>query len=178
MNRMWGRPAILRGLFCGLVLGLTSCGDFDDVEGFPEEFGEVTSALTTAARHSLLITHLKVVESAPFALCDASTIAPEDLCESEVHGGLGDPNRPTLYGHAIAFNENQRWYYVPQQRPDGAEMQIEFLPVRAHEFRCERAHPRRKLKYGFNHRYHDSVRDALRIIRSGELGGVLNLRGV
>ena len=61
---------------------------------------------------------IKVVESAPFALCDASTIAPEDLCDSEVRGGLGDPNRPTLYGHAIAFNENQRWYYIPQQRPD------------------------------------------------------------
>jgi len=42
----------------------------------------------------------------------------------------------------------------------------------------ERRHPALKLKYGFNHRYHDSVRDALRIIRSGELGSVLNLRGV
>jgi len=42
----------------------------------------------------------------------------------------------------------------------------------------ERDHPRLKLKYGFNHRYHDSVRDALRIIRGGELGRVLNLRGV
>lgn len=42
----------------------------------------------------------------------------------------------------------------------------------------EREHPSRKLKYGFNHRYHDSVRDALRIIRSGELGAVVNLRGV
>ena len=31
--------------------------------------------------------------------------------------------------------------------------------------------PGQKLKYGFNHRYHDSVRDALRIIRAGELGG-------
>jgi predicted dehydrogenase len=35
-----------------------------------------------------------------------------------------------------------------------------------------------KLKYGFNHRYHDSVRDALAIVRSGELGRVLNLKGV
>ena len=43
---------------------------------------------------------------------------------------------------------------------------------------CERAHPGLKLKYGFNHRYHDSVREALKIARSGELGEVINLRGV
>ena len=34
------------------------------------------------------------------------------------------------------------------------------------------------LKYGFNHRYHDSVREALRIIESNEMGEVINLRGV
>jgi len=44
--------------------------------------------------------------------------------------------------------------------------------------RCERRHPGLKLKYGFNHRYHDSVRDALALVRSGELGPVINLRGV
>ena len=43
---------------------------------------------------------------------------------------------------------------------------------------CEREHPRQKLKYGFNHRYHDSVREALRIIGSDELGAVINMRGV
>ena len=43
---------------------------------------------------------------------------------------------------------------------------------------AEARQPGRKLKYGFNHRYHDSVRDALRIIRSRELGDVINLRGV
>lgn len=42
----------------------------------------------------------------------------------------------------------------------------------------ERKSPGLRLKYGFNHRYHDSVRDALDIIRSGELGAVVNLRGV
>ena len=35
-----------------------------------------------------------------------------------------------------------------------------------------------KLKYGFNHRYHDSVCEALRIIKSGELGEIVNLRGI
>lgn len=42
----------------------------------------------------------------------------------------------------------------------------------------ERQHPGLKLMYGFNHRYHDSVRDGLRIVRSGELGRIINLRGV
>ena len=32
--------------------------------------------------------------------------------------------------------------------------------------------------YGFNHRYHESVRDALRLIQSGELGHIINMRGV
>lgn len=42
----------------------------------------------------------------------------------------------------------------------------------------ERENPGKKLQYGFNHRYHDSIRDALRIIRSGEMGNLINLRGV
>lgn len=42
----------------------------------------------------------------------------------------------------------------------------------------ERDRPGQKLKYGFNHRYHDSVRDALAIMQRGELGRPINLRGV
>jgi len=44
--------------------------------------------------------------------------------------------------------------------------------------RTERQCPGLKLKYGFNHRYHDSVQDALEIITSGSFGRVINLRGV
>jgi predicted dehydrogenase len=43
---------------------------------------------------------------------------------------------------------------------------------------CERQHPELKLMYGFNHRYHESVQDALKILRSGELGHVINMRGM
>ncbi|MGE5503027.1 MAG: Gfo/Idh/MocA family protein [Actinomycetota bacterium] len=43
---------------------------------------------------------------------------------------------------------------------------------------AEKRHPDLVLKYGFNHRYHDSVRDALAILASGEFGRVLNMRGV
>ena len=43
---------------------------------------------------------------------------------------------------------------------------------------CEKQHPGLKLKYGFNHRYHDSVRDALQIMKKGALGKIINLRGI
>jgi predicted dehydrogenase len=42
----------------------------------------------------------------------------------------------------------------------------------------EATKPHLKLKYGFNHRYHDSVKEALRIVESKELGSILNMRGV
>jgi len=42
----------------------------------------------------------------------------------------------------------------------------------------ENKHPDQKLMYGFNHRYHYSVVETLRIIKSKELGEVINLRGV
>jgi hypothetical protein len=61
---------------------------------------------------------ISVVRRAPFAVCDARTVDASDMNDSEVRGGLGDPNRPTLYGFAVAFNPEQRWYYVPQMRPD------------------------------------------------------------
>jgi predicted dehydrogenase len=43
---------------------------------------------------------------------------------------------------------------------------------------CERKNPEFKLMYGFNHRYHESVQDALQMIRSGDLGRIINMRGV
>jgi predicted dehydrogenase len=43
---------------------------------------------------------------------------------------------------------------------------------------CEQRHRGQKLKYGFNHRYHESVIDALRLVQAGDLGKVINLRGI
>jgi predicted dehydrogenase len=48
----------------------------------------------------------------------------------------------------------------------------------ARVIRCEKTHPGLKLMYGFNHRYHESVVEALRIVRSGEMGKVISMRGV
>ena len=44
--------------------------------------------------------------------------------------------------------------------------------------RVERQHPDRKLKFGFNHRYHAGIQEAKRIIDSGRLGHLLWMRGV
>ena len=43
---------------------------------------------------------------------------------------------------------------------------------------AEKKNPQCRLMYGFNHRYHDSVQDALKIIRSGRYGNIINMRGV
>jgi len=67
----------------------------------------------------------------------------------------------------------QRGLHVFCEKPPGRN-----LDDIARVIEVERGVPQVRLKYGFNHRYHDSVRDALRLIRSGELGRVINLRGV
>ena len=43
---------------------------------------------------------------------------------------------------------------------------------------CESKFPKLKLMYGFNHRYHSSIKQALEIIDSKELGNIINIRGV
>lgn len=48
----------------------------------------------------------------------------------------------------------------------------------ANVIECQNKHPELKLMYGFNHRYHESVQDALKILRSGELGNIIHMRGV
>jgi predicted dehydrogenase len=67
----------------------------------------------------------------------------------------------------------ERGLHVFCEKPPGRSVE-DIEAVRA----VESQRPGQKLKYGFNHRYHDSVRDALRIIRSGEMGRVLDLNGI
>ncbi len=43
---------------------------------------------------------------------------------------------------------------------------------------CEKKNPALKLMYGFNHRYHNSVQEALTLIKSGDMGNIINMRGV
>ncbi|MDD5240744.1 MAG: Gfo/Idh/MocA family oxidoreductase [Sulfuricella sp.] len=67
----------------------------------------------------------------------------------------------------------ERGLHVFCEKPPGRNVE-DIARVIAHE----RQHPALKLMYGFNHRYHDSVQDALQIIRSGQLGRIINMRGV
>lgn len=57
------------------------------------------------------------VESAPLALCDASTVKRHDLFDSEVVGGLGDFRRRSLWGFNLAWTPDHRWYWVPYMEP-------------------------------------------------------------
>jgi len=59
------------------------------------------------------------------------------------------------------------------EKPPGRNVD-DILRVISHE----QQHPKLKLMYGFNHRYHESVQDALKILNSGELGRVINMRGM
>ena len=45
-------------------------------------------------------------------------------------------------------------------------------------YKVKQKYPNLHLKYGFNHRYHDSVKDALELIKSEKLGKVIYLRGI
>jgi len=60
---------------------------------------------------------ITMVESAPLAVCDASTVRREDLFDSEVVGGLGDFNRRSLWGFNLAYTPHHRWYWVPHMLP-------------------------------------------------------------
>lgn len=67
----------------------------------------------------------------------------------------------------------ERQLHVFCEKPPGRDVEDIKKVIEA-----ESKFPLLKLKYGFNHRYHDSVREALRIIRSKELGEIVNMRGV
>lgn len=71
-----------------------------------------------AGRHMLLNVWRPIVpvESAPFALCDASTVRREDLFDSEIVGGLGGLSF-SLWGFNLAYSSDHRWYWVPQMQP-------------------------------------------------------------
>ena len=67
----------------------------------------------------------------------------------------------------------RRGMHVFCEKPPGRTVQ-DVIDVR----KVESENPNLKLKYGFNHRYHDSIRKALAMVESAELGRVINIRGV
>ena len=116
------------------------------------------------------------------AVCDQSFDTP---------GVLDDGTRyhPDLAG---LFNEDLDVLIVCLPNDIAPEVTVEGLNAGFHVF-CEKPpgrtptdvervieaqkkSPNLKVMYGFNHRYHDSVVDALSIMRSGRLGSVINIR--
>ncbi len=83
-------------------------------------------------------------------VCMTNDIAPKVTCEA-LENGL----------------------HVFCEKPPGKDVQsIEKV------MEVESRHSGLKLMFGFNHRYHESIKDACSIIKSGELGQIINLRGV
>ena len=58
------------------------------------------------------------VHRTPLAVCDASSVERADLNDSEIRGGLNDPNRPSMWGFNLSHNPRHRWYYAPRMQPD------------------------------------------------------------
>jgi predicted dehydrogenase len=80
---------------------------------------------------------------------------------------------PNYLASEVTIAALDRGLHVFCEKPPGRNLQ-DIVDV----MECERRHPELKLMYGFNHRYHDSVRDALAITCRGDLGRVLNMRGM
>lgn len=80
---------------------------------------------------------------------------------------------PNDIAPTVTIDGLNKGLHVFCEKPPGRTVQ-DIKKVQAQEFK----NPKLKLMYGFNHRYHDSVRDALKILESGSLGKIINLRGV
>jgi predicted dehydrogenase len=107
--------------------------------------------------------------------------------------GTLDDGLPCYKNYQDLFKHNLDVLFVCLTNDIAAEVTIAGLKHGAHVF-CEKPpgrsvddiagvmaveakFPGLKLMYGFNHRYHDSIREAQRIVGSGELGSLLNIKG-
>jgi len=118
------------------------------------------------------------------AVCDKKFLKSETMsdgvrCMSDYSQLLEEPldvlfvSLPNYMAAEVTIAGLERNLHVFCEKPPGRDVDdVE------HVIEAERRHPECVLKYGFNHRYHDSVREALRIVQSGELGSILNVRGI
>lgn len=80
---------------------------------------------------------------------------------------------PNYMAAEVTVAALEKGLHVFCEKPPGRDVNDVNMVIEA-----EKSHPGLVLKYGFNHRYHNSVREALKIIKSGELGDIINIRGV
>ena len=70
----------------------------------------------------------------PLAVCDARTVAPEDLAATDIHHfGEDDLEVPRHSGqiYSVRYNPAQRWFYVSAMRPE------EFLLLKGYDSRAD-----------------------------------------
>jgi len=80
---------------------------------------------------------------------------------------------PNYLASECTISGLERGLHVFCEKPPGRSVQ-DIRDVIA----TEKVRQHLKLKYGFNHRYHDSVMEAKNVIESGQYGEVINLRGI
>lgn len=91
------------------------------VRNFTEEYLGPDEAARWLQRRHILINlwrPITPVQRTPLALCDAASVRESDLNDSEIRGGLDDPDRPPLWGFNLSYNPLHRWYYAPRMQPD------------------------------------------------------------
>ena len=132
-------------------------------------------------RHEYINIHpnMKVVAVCDQSFLDKSDNQKEVLCFTNYHDLLKEKLDvlfvclPNEMAAEVTIQGLEHNMHVFCEKPPGRNVEdIERV------VEVEKKNPKLKLKYGFNHRYHDSVRMALDIINSGELGEVINIRGV
>ena len=118
------------------------------------------------------------------ALCDQSFseagVGPQGIpCFEDYNRLLDEPidvlfvSLPNYLAAEVTIAGIERGLHVFCEKPPGRDVaEVERV------IEAEAKHPGLLVKYGFNHRYHHSVRAALELIKSGELGEIVNLRGV
>jgi predicted dehydrogenase len=120
------------------------------------------------------------------------TVAVCDITFNEE--GIFDNGIKFFKHYKKLFNEKIDILFVCLSNDIASEVTVEGLKNQMHVFcekppgkdlddiekvrRIEKKYPHLKLMYGFNHRYHDSVKEALRILNTHELGKIINIRAV
>ena len=117
------------------------------------------------------------------------------VCDKDPSQLIGLDSKITHYNdHLNLFKENLDILFVCLTNNIAADVTKDALQHGLHVFcekppgmnmgdiesviEVEKLSPSLKLMYGFNHRYHESVSQALEVINSNSLGKIINMRGV
>jgi predicted dehydrogenase len=138
-------------------------------------FGKMGRVRKTAIEEC---SHLSLVSICDSAIPADSSLARYHLARDyrellETNLGAVFVCTPNAVTAEVVVAALERGKHVFSEKPPGRNLEEVRRILEA-----EAANPRLKLKFGFNHRYHGSVREALGIVRSGSLGRLLWMRGV